>query len=125
MLPEALQHKTDAVPHQEWRLTINASRADSVWQLTIDKIYRPFLIAPPQRSMLSVIALRKASNSRRSLAYLQARSMGTAARQSHGRNAGLPYKQRLQRSSQQQGMYLIALVVGMVGLTYASVPLYR
>lgn len=25
----------------------------------------------------------------------------------------------------QQGLYLVALVVGMVGVTYASVPLYR
>ena len=51
--------------------------------------------------------------------------MGTAARNTQTRNAVPSYKQRLQRSSQQQGMYLIALVVSMVGLTYASVPLYR
>lgn len=30
-----------------------------------------------------------------------------------------------QSKSSQQGLYLVALVVGMVGLTYASVPLYR
>ena len=34
-------------------------------------------------------------------------------------------RQRLQKQSSEQGVYLVALVVGMVGLTYASVPLYR
>ena len=51
--------------------------------------------------------------------------MATAARQSQIRNAAASNQQRLQRTSQQQGMYLIALVVSMIGLTYASVPLYR
>ena len=32
---------------------------------------------------------------------------------------------RLQKKSSEQGVYLISLVVGMIGLTYASVPLYR
>ena len=34
-------------------------------------------------------------------------------------------RRQLQKKSSEQGVYLIALVVGMVGLTYASVPLYR
>ena len=34
-------------------------------------------------------------------------------------------RQRLQKQSSEQGVYLVSLVVGMVGLTYASVPLYR
>ncbi|CAL8469365.1 g8906 [Coccomyxa elongata] len=32
---------------------------------------------------------------------------------------------RLQKRASEQGLYLVAMVVGMVGLTYASVPLYR
>ena len=34
-------------------------------------------------------------------------------------------RRQLQKKSSEQGVYLISLVVGMVGLTYASVPLYR
>ena len=34
-------------------------------------------------------------------------------------------RRQLQKKSSEQGVYLVALVVGMVGLTYASVPLYR
>ena len=34
-------------------------------------------------------------------------------------------RKQLQKKSSEQGVYLVALVVGMVGLTYASVPLYR
>ena len=33
--------------------------------------------------------------------------------------------QRIHLLSRRQGLYLVALVVGMVGVTYASVPLYR
>jgi hypothetical protein len=39
--------------------------------------------------------------------------------------AAAAQQQRLQKRSAEQGLYLVALVVGMVGLTYASVPLYR
>ena len=39
--------------------------------------------------------------------------------------AAAAQRQRLQKKSSEQGLYLVALVVGMVGLTYASVPLYR
>ncbi len=34
-------------------------------------------------------------------------------------------RRQLQKKSSEQGVYLVALVVGMIGLTYASVPLYR
>ncbi|EIE21649.1 cytochrome c oxidase assembly protein CtaG/Cox11 [Coccomyxa subellipsoidea C-169] len=42
-----------------------------------------------------------------------------------GRGAALSQKGRLQKKASEQGLYLVAMVVGMVGLTYASVPLYR
>ena len=52
-------------------------------------------------------------------------SSSSAARafSSHAQRA--QQRQRLQKQSSEQGVYLVALVVGMVGLTYASVPLYR
>ena len=34
-------------------------------------------------------------------------------------------QQRQQKAARDQGLYLLSVVVGMVGLTYASVPLYR
>ncbi len=48
------------------------------------------------------------------------RSMATQRR-----GAALSQKGRLQKKASEQGLYLVAMVVGMVGLTYASVPLYR
>lgn len=39
--------------------------------------------------------------------------------------AALAQTARLQKRASEQGLYLVAMVVGMVGLTYASVPLYR
>ena len=51
---------------------------------------------------------------------VQNRQMATAARPRH---PGL-LKHGKQKSS-KQGLYLIAIAVGMVGVTYASVPLYR
>ena len=39
--------------------------------------------------------------------------------------AALAQKELLQKRASEQGLYLVAMVVGMVGLTYASVPLYR
>ena len=44
---------------------------------------------------------------------------------SRAQEAAQAQRQRLQKKSGEQGLYLVALVVGMVGLTYASVPLYR
>ena len=48
----------------------------------------------------------------------KAASQAQAASQARGRR-------QLQGKSGQQGLYLVAVVVGMVGITYASVPLYR
>ena len=48
--------------------------------------------------------------------------MGTAAAQQARLRAQV---QAANRHSGEQGMYLVAFVVAMVGLTYASVPLYR
>ena len=44
---------------------------------------------------------------------------------SRAQEAAAAQRQRLAKKSGEQGLYLVALVVGMVGLTYASVPLYR
>lgn len=44
---------------------------------------------------------------------------------SRAQEAAATQRQRLRKKSGEQGLYLVALVVGMVGLTYASVPLYR
>ena len=38
---------------------------------------------------------------------------------------GFATKASQKRSSRDLGLYLLSVVVGMVGLTYASVPLYR
>jgi hypothetical protein len=41
------------------------------------------------------------------------------------RGPAFAQKGRLQKRASEQGLYLVAMVVGMIGLTYASVPLYR
>lgn len=41
------------------------------------------------------------------------------------RRAAHAQKERLQKKASEHGLYLVAMVIGMVGLTYASVPLYR
>lgn len=44
---------------------------------------------------------------------------------SQSRSAAEHRRQQLQKKSTEQGLYMVALVVAMIGLTYASVPLYR
>jgi len=52
--------------------------------------------------------------------------MATSSKGSRPGSSRRAYLQQKQNpKSGQQGAYLIAVVVGMVGLTYASVPLYR
>lgn len=42
-----------------------------------------------------------------------------------GRKVGVYQFEQAKKRASEQGLYLVTLVVGMVGLTYASVPLYR
>ncbi len=54
------------------------------------------------------------------------RSSGSSAVRAFSAQAQRSQQRRqLQKKSSEQGVYLVALVVGMIGLTYASVPLYR
>ena len=52
-------------------------------------------------------------------------SSSSAARAFSSQAQRAQQRRRLQKQSSEQGVYLVSLVVGMVGLTYASVPLYR
>ena len=94
-------------------------------QLCNHRLTRPLHSSVQKHSMSPATVRRWQPSQGLQRHHQQSCTGGSSSRAFNSQAQRAQQRQRLQKQSSEQGVYLVALVVGMVGLTYASVPLYR